>query len=75
MVRVIFPPICTVVAGVNTRTGATVAPVTCDARVMDVKAVIAVGLLGSDVISAASFPAVKVVSVLDDILKPSVTAV
>ena len=70
MVRVIFPPICTGVAGVNTRTGATVAPETWDARVIDEKAAIAVGA----VMAAASLPAVKVTSVLDDSLKPAVVA-
>ncbi len=65
MVRVIVPPICTVVAGVNTRTGATVAPETCDARVMEAKV--------SPVIAGASTPADNVVSTLDDIWKPAVT--
>ena len=65
------PPTGTVAAGANTRTGATVAPETWDARVMDVKAVIAVA---AAVIARALTPAVKVTSVLDDILKPPVAA-
>ena len=68
MVRVMVPPLATVVAGVNTRTGATVLPETWVARVMDVKAVIAV------VIARALTPVVKTVSALDDILKPAVVA-
>ena len=62
------PPLGTAVVGVNTMTGATVVPATWDARVMDVKADIV------DVMAAASLPAVKVTSVLDDILKPPVAA-
>ena len=58
------PPLGTAVPGVKTRTGATVAPATWDARAMDVKAVIV------DVMARASTPGVKVMSVLDDILKP-----
>jgi len=70
MVRVMVPPIGTVVAGVNTRTGVTVSPAAWDARVMDVKAVITVAA----VMAAALTPAVKVTSLLDDILKPAVAA-
>ena len=70
MVRVMVPPLATDVGGVNTRTGATVAPETWDARVMDVKAVIAVAA----VMARALTPAVKVTSRLDDILKPPVVA-
>ena len=58
MVRVMVCPLGTEVAGVNTRTGVTVAPETWDPRVMDVKAVIAVAA----VISRALTPAVKVTS-------------
>ena len=68
MVRVMVPPLATVVAGVNTRTGATALPETSVDRVMDAKLVIL------DMIAAALMPAVKVVSALDDILKPSVVA-
>ena len=72
MVRVIFAPLATVVAGVNTRTGVTVLPETWVARVMDVKAVIAVA---AAVIARALTPGfVTVVSTSDDILKPSVVA-
>ena len=42
MVRVMVPPIGTVVSGVKMRTGATVAPETWESRLMDVKAAIAV---------------------------------
>ena len=69
MVRVMACPMGTEVAGVNTRTGATGLPETWVARVMDAKLVIAVA-----VIARASLPAVKVVSALDDILKPAVVA-
>ena len=62
------PPMATVVAGVNTRTGATVVPETSVDRVMDVNSVIL------DMIAAASLPAVKAESALDDILKPAVVA-
>ena len=65
------PPAGTVVAGVNTRTGVTVAPENWDPRVMDVKAVIAVA---AAVMARASLPAVKVTSALDDNLKPAVAA-
>ena len=68
MVRVMVCPLGTVVAGVNTRTGATVVPANWDARVMDVKAVIV------DVMARALTPTDKPESVLDDILKPPVTA-
>ncbi len=68
MVRVMVPPLATVVAGVNTRTGATVLPETSVDRVMDAKPAIL------DMIAAASLPAVKAASALDDILKPSVVA-
>ena len=68
MVRVMVPPLSTVVAGVNTRTGATAVPETSVDRVMDAKLVIL------DMIAAASMPAVKAASALDDILKPSVVA-
>ena len=64
------PPLGTVIAGVNTRTGATGAPETWDARAMDVKAVIT----AMAVMMAASLPGVKVASVLDDILKPPTAA-
>ena len=70
--RVMVPPLGTVVAGVNTRMGAGAAPETWDKRVMDVKAVIAVP--EAAVMAAASLPAVKVASVLDDILKPPTAA-
>ena len=60
------PPMPTAVAGVNTRTGATGAPETCDKKSMDVKPVIT----ATAVMAIASFPLVKVASVLDDILKP-----
>ncbi len=66
MVRVMVPPFGTEDAGVNTRTGATVAPATWDARVMDVKT--------SPVMAAALTPTDKPVSTLDDILKPPVVA-
>ncbi len=62
MVRVMVPPLGKLVAGANTRTGATVAPETWDARVMEVKT--------SPVMARALTPTVKVSSVLDDILKP-----
>ena len=68
MVRVMVPPLSTVVAGVNTRTGATALPETSVDRVMDAKLVIL------DMIAAALMPAVKAASALDDILKPSVVA-
>ena len=68
MVRVMVPPLATVVAGVNTRTGATVVPETSVDTVMDVNDVIL------DMIAAASLPAVKAASALDDILKPAVVA-
>ena len=68
MVRVMVPPLTTEVAGVNTRTGATVLPETWVARVMDAKLVIL------DVIWRALTPVDKEVSSLDDILKPSVVA-
>ena len=68
MVRVMVPPLATVVAGVNTRTGATVLPETSVDTVMDAKLVIL------DMIAAASLPVVKAASALDDILKPAVVA-
>ena len=68
MVRVMFPPLATLVAGVNTRTGATALPETSVDRVMDAKFVIL------DMIAAASLPAVRAASALDDILKPAVVA-
>ena len=68
MVRVMVPPLATVVAGVNTRTGATVVPETSVDTVMDVNNVIL------DMIAAALMPVVKAASALDDILKPSVVA-
>ena len=58
MVRVMLPPLDTLVAGVNTRTGATGLPDTWDPREMDVKAVIAV----AGVIPRALTPAVKAAS-------------
>ena len=57
-------------AGWNTRTGATGAPETWDAKSMDVKAAIT----ATAVMARASLPAVKVASVLDDILKPKVAS-
>ena len=68
MVRVMVPPLATVVAGVNTRTGATALPETSVDTVMDAKLVIL------DMIAAAFLPAVKAASALDDILKPAVVA-
>ena len=68
MVRVMVPPLATVVAGVNTRTGATALPETSVDTVMDAKLVIL------DMIAAALMPAVKAASALDDILKPAVVA-
>ena len=68
MVRVMVCPMGTEVAGVNTRTGATVVPETSVDRVMDAKLVIL------DMIAAASLPAVKAAYALDDILKPAVVA-
>ena len=65
MVRVMVPPASTVVAGVNTMTGLAEAPETCDKGVTEEKAVI------TDVMARALTPAVKVTSVLDDILKPA----
>ena len=62
------PPLATVVAGVNTRTGATALPETSVDTVMDAKLVIL------DMIAAALMPAVKAASALDDILKPAVEA-
>ena len=70
MLSVMVPPAGTVVAGVNTRTGVTVAPDIWDPRVMDVKAVIVV----AGVIPRALLPAVKAASCLDDSLKPPVVA-
>jgi hypothetical protein len=61
MVRVMVPPMGTVVAGMNTRTGETVAPDTWEPTVMDVKAVIVVG---AAVMARASLPEVKKTSVL-----------
>jgi hypothetical protein len=43
-VRVMVPPLATVVAGVNTRTGATALPETSVDRMMAAKLVIAVAL-------------------------------
>jgi|LauGreDrversion4_2_1035121.scaffolds.fasta_scaffold2900045_2 hypothetical protein len=68
MVRVMVPPLATVVAGVNTRTGATALPETSVDRVMELKLVIL------DMIAAAFLPSVKAASALDDILKPAVVA-
>ena len=68
MVRVMVPPLATVVAGVNTRTGATALPETSVDTVMDAKLVIL------DMIAAALMPGVKAASALDDILKPPVVA-
>ena len=68
MVRVMVPPLATVVAGVNTRTGATALPETSVDRVMELKLVIL------DMIAAAFLPSVKAASALDDILKPPVVA-
>ena len=62
------PPLATVVAGVNTRTGATVVPETSVDTVMDVNDVIL------DMIAAAFLPSVKAASALVDILKPAVVA-
>ncbi len=70
MCNVMVPPTGTLVAGVNTRTGATVAPATRDARVMDEKAVIA----AAAVMAKACGPVVKMGSVLDDSLKPATEA-
>jgi hypothetical protein len=72
MVRVMVAPMATVVSGVNTRTGATALPEVWVARVMDAKLVIAVPAVA--VIARALTPVVKVVSALDDILKPAVVA-
>jgi len=58
------PPACTVVAGVNTRTGLMELPAT-PPEVMDVKTI--------PVMAAASNPAVIVVSTLVESLKPAVT--
>ena len=68
MVRVMVPPLTTVVAGVNTRTGATALPETSVDRVMDAKLVIL------DMIAAALMPAGEAASALDDILKPAAVA-
>ena len=68
MVRVMVPPLATVVAGVNTRTGATALPETSVDRVMESKLVIL------DMIAAAFLPSVKAASALDDILKPALVA-
>jgi hypothetical protein len=68
------PAIGTVVAGVNTRMGVMVVPATWDARVMDVKAVIAVGVTEEAVMARALTPTDKPASALDDIWKPAVTA-
>ncbi len=62
------PPLATLVAGVNTRAGATALPETSVDRVMDAKLVIL------DMMAAAFLPSVKAVSSLDDILKPAVVA-
>ncbi len=70
MCNVMVPPTGTLVFGVNTRTGATVAPETWESKVMDVKAVIAVSEVAAAVMARASTPTVKATSVLDDILKP-----
>ncbi len=64
------PPAGTAVAGVNTMTGLAEAPATCDKGVMEAKATIAV-----DVMVRALTPALKVTSVLDDSLKPFITAI
>jgi hypothetical protein len=64
MVSVMVPPIGTVVAGVNTRTGCTQEPAT-PPEVME--------LNKSPVIAAASRPGVKLVSALDESWKPPVT--
>ena len=68
MVRVMVPPLATLVAGVNTRTASTALPETSVDRVMDAKLVIL------DMIAAAFLPAVKAASALDDILNPSAVA-
>ena len=68
MLSVMMPPFGTVVAGVNTRTGATALPETSVDRMMAAKLVIL------DMIAAASLPAVKAASALDDILKPPAVA-
>ena len=62
----ILPPMGTVGAGVNTSTGWTIAPATCDPRVMESNT--------SPVMEAAFTPGVRSTSTLDDILKPPVTA-
>ena len=62
----ILPPMGTVVAGVNTRTGWTEAPAICDPRVMESKT--------SPVMADAFTPGVRSTSTFDDILKPPVTA-
>ncbi len=64
MVRVIVPPLGTVLAGVNTRTGLTAAPAT-PPDVMDVKM--------SPVTATVSNPFDNVVSTPEEILKPPVT--
>jgi hypothetical protein len=68
MVRVMVPPTGTVVSGVNTRTGATVAPENWDARVMEVNAVIVVAAVTVSVVpvtAAVLAPFVKVSSTDD----------
>jgi len=60
------PPLVTVLAGVNTRTGVTVAPDTWVPRVMDVKMI--------PVMATLFTPVVGVVSALVESWKPPVTA-
>ncbi len=66
MMSVMVPPLVTVVAGVNTRMGVTVAPDTWVPRVMDVKMI--------PVMATLSTPVVGVVSALVESWKPPVTA-
>ena len=67
MMSVMVPPKGMLVAGVNTSTGATAAPAAEDPRVIEVNE-------NPGVMAGASMPADKLVSTLDDILKPSVVA-
>jgi hypothetical protein len=63
MVRVMVPPLATVVAGVNTMTGLAEAPETCDKGVTEAKAVIT----ATAVIVGELTPADIVASPLNDI--------
>ena len=67
MVSVMVPAMGTVVNGVNTSTGETDAPAVVDPTVIDVKVI-------CPTMAAASLPAERAVSALDDILKPAVVA-